>query len=97
MYTRELYLIKWKGLISLMVSAKPLLTTPPIGNSGEAVSQPNTGAFGFSDNNGMQGFQPAGWGSGSPAFTAQGEGEEYLDEEERERVERVIAQNEERK
>ena len=59
------------------------------------------GAFGFPSGNGMNGFRPAGeggssfgmnWGfqpaSGSPGMRA--EGEDYLDDEERERVERVL-------
>jgi len=55
--------------------------------------------FGFQSNSGMSGFQPA-TGAANWAFQAsssQQEGEDYLDDEERERVERVIAENEERK
>lgn len=62
------------------------------------------GGFGFQSDSGMGGFKPAGspnpnWGfqaaSGSPGSVA--EGEDYLDDEERERVQRVLQEVEERK
>ena len=69
------------------------------GNTGAFQPDFSGGAFGFASNSGMNGFRPAGeeggstnWGfrppaSGSPGM--QGEGEDYLDDEERERVQRV--------
>ena len=57
-------------------------------------------SMGFSSENGMRGFQPAqaSWGAfgGSPGGQAE-EAEDYLDDEERSRVEQVLSQNEERK
>ena len=58
------------------------------------------GAFGFSSE--QSGYQPAtttGWAggfTGSPGAVVEG-GEDYLDDEERERVEAVLAANEDRK
>jgi Clathrin light chain len=63
-------------------------------------------SMGFESDSGMRGFQPANvagqWGAfggpagGSPGFNHEDQ-EDFLDDEERERVERVIAQTEERK
>jgi len=71
------------------------------GNTGGFQPDFSGGAFGFQSSGGLNGFRPAGsteeggstnWGfrppaSGSPGM--QGEGDDYLDEEERERVLRV--------
>lgn len=79
-----------------------------LGNTGIESAQPISKSAGmmFESEGGLGGFQPmgassAGWGfqGGSPnGFAESGvPAEEYLDDEERERVEKVITDNEERK